>query len=82
MSFNENIKKSLYWGHVLKMALFLIIIISLFTLVFQTGGALFSGDFDTVYNVHFANKQWVRFFLTKTTVSVLYAMYVVNKRIK
>ncbi len=82
MSFSENIKKSLYWGHVLKMALFLIIIISLFTLVFQTGGALFSGDFDTVYNVHFANKQWVRFFLTKTTVSVLYAIYVVNKRMK
>ncbi|MBA6155770.1 hypothetical protein H3Z83_04430 [Tenacibaculum sp. S7007] len=82
MSFSENIKKSLYWGHVLKMALFLIIIISLFSLIFQTGGALFSGDFDTVYNVHFANKQWVRFFLTKIVVSILYAMYVVNKRMK
>ncbi|MGB1042629.1 MAG: hypothetical protein ACPGU6_04485 [Tenacibaculum sp.] len=81
MSFSENVKKSFYWGHVLKMAIFLIVIITIFSLVFQTGGALFSGDFDTVYNVHFANKQWVRFFLTKTAVSIIYAMYVVNKRI-
>ena len=82
MSFSKNSKQSLFWINVLKLAIFLIIIISLFSVIFKTGGALFSGDFETVYNFHFANKLWMRFFLPKVVVSIFYAVYVVNKRMK
>ena len=82
MSFTTNIKKGSFWINVLKMASIFLIIVAAFSLFFKTGGAIFSGDFETVYNVHFANSQWVRFWLSKIVISLLYAMYTVNKNMK
>lgn len=80
MSFTNNIKKGFFWINVLKIGLVFLLVVAGFSLFFKTGGAIFSGDFETVYNVHFANNQWVRFWLSKIVISLLYAMYTVNKK--
>lgn len=82
MSLSKNIKKALFWKHVARVAIVFLIIVSLFSLVFKTGGALFSGDFETINKVHFANNQWIRFFLSKIVITLIYSMYTVNKNMK
>ncbi|CAL2102158.1 conserved protein of unknown function [Tenacibaculum sp. 190130A14a] len=82
MSLANNIKKGFFWINVLKIGMVFLLVVAAFSLFFKTGGAIFSGDFETVYNVHFANNQWVRFWLSKIVISLLYAMYTVNKKMK
>lgn len=82
MSLAKNIKKGFFWINVLKIGLVFLLVVAAFSLFLKTGGAIFSGDFETVYNVHFANNQWVRFWLSKIVISLLYAMYTVNKKMK
>ena len=82
MSFTKNIQKPLFWKNVVRIAIPFLLIVTVFSLLFKTGSAVFSGDFDTVYNVHFANKQWIRFWLSKVVIALLYGMYVSNKNMK
>ncbi|WP_428740699.1 hypothetical protein [Tenacibaculum sp.] len=82
MSLIKNIQKGSFWFNVLKIGIPFVLIVAIFSLLFKTGGAIFSGDFETVYNVHFANKQWIRFWLSKIVIAVIYSMYIVNKKMK
>ncbi len=82
MSFIKNIQKGLFWVNVLKVSIPFLVFVVLFSLVVNSGGALFSGDFETVSNINFSEGKWKRFWLTKVTVSILYAIYVVNKKTK
>ena len=82
MSFIKNIQKGSFWINVVKVGIPFLVVVALFSLLFKTGGAFFSGDFETVYNVHFANKQWIRFWLSKIVITVIYSMYTVNKKMK
>ncbi len=82
MSLIKNIQKGSFWINVLKVGTPFLMIVAVFSLLFKTGGAIFSGDFETVYNVHFANKQWFRFWLSKIVIALIYSMYIVNKKTK
>lgn len=82
MSLIKNIQKGSFWVNVVKVGTPFLVVVALFSLLFKTGDAIFSGDFETVYNVHFANKQWIRFWLSKIVITVIYSMYIVNKRMK
>ncbi|CAM1334819.1 hypothetical protein [Tenacibaculum aestuariivivum] len=82
MSFSKNIQKGSFWVNVLKVSIPFLVFVTLFSLLVNSGGALFSGDFETVNTVNFSEGKWKRFWLTKVTVSVLYAIYVVNKKTK
>ncbi|OSY87345.1 hypothetical protein WH52_11905 [Tenacibaculum holothuriorum] len=82
MGLQNNIKRGLFWKHVFRVAVVFLIVVALFSLVFKTGGALFSGDFETINKVHFANNQWIRFWLSKIVIALIYAMYTVNKNMK
>jgi hypothetical protein len=82
MSLIKNIQKGNFWINVLKVGIPFLIIVAVFSLLFKTGGAVFSADFETVYNVHFANKQWIRFWLSKIVIALIYSIYIVNKKTK
>ncbi|CAL2086195.1 hypothetical protein LNI90_01675 [Tenacibaculum dicentrarchi] len=82
MSFSKNIQQGSFWINVLKISVPFLIFVTIFSLLVNSGSALFSGDFETVNNINFSEGKWQRFWLTKLTVSVLYAIYVVNKKTK
>ncbi|KAB1157434.1 hypothetical protein F7018_10945 [Tenacibaculum aiptasiae] len=82
MSFGKNIQKRIFWINLLKVSIPFLIFVTLFSLLLNSGKALFAGDFEKVNEIHFSEKKWVRFWLTKVTVSVLYGMYTVNKKMK
>ncbi|MCF2873559.1 MULTISPECIES: hypothetical protein [unclassified Tenacibaculum] len=82
MSFGKNIQKRIFWINVLKVSIPFLIFVTLFSLLVNSGKALFTGDFEKVNTINFSEKKWVRFWLTKVTVSVLYGMYIVNKKMK
>ena len=80
MSFKQNIKNPIYWKHTLRLTLTFLVIVSLFSLFFNSVKDIISGNFDAVYQAHFANNLWMRFFLNKVVISLIYAMYSVNKK--
>ena len=82
MSLLKNIQKGSFWINVLKVGIPFLVFVALFSLLVNSGGALFSGDFETVNTINFSDNKWKRFWITKVTVSILYAIYVVNKKTK
>ncbi len=82
MPLQKNVFKKLFWMNVLKIGLPFLLIVTLFTLLFNSAGDIFSGNFDAVHKVHFANKQWVRFWLSKIVISLIYGIYLTNKKMK
>ncbi|PKH50606.1 hypothetical protein CXF68_07810 [Tenacibaculum sp. Bg11-29] len=82
MSLLKKIKKGSFWVNVLKVGVPFLVFVALFSIVVNSGGALFSGDFEIVNTINFSEGKWKRFWLTKATVSILYAVYVVNKKTK
>ncbi|WP_271406704.1 hypothetical protein [Tenacibaculum soleae] len=82
MSLLKKIQKGNFWINVLKVSVPFLVFVTLFSLLVNSGSALFSGDFETVNAINFSENKWQRFWLTKVTVSILYAIYVVNKKTK
>lgn len=82
MSLQQNFLKKLFWINVLKIGIPFLIVVTLFALIFTSGGSIFSGDFKAVYETHFADKRWVRFWLSKVVISIIYGVYITNKKMK
>lgn len=82
MSLGKNIKNPTFWVNVFKVGFPFFVIVTIFSLLFNTGGAIFSGDWNAVYEYHFANNRWIRFLLQKTVISTMYGMYMSNKNMK
>ena len=82
MTFFEKIKQPGFWVNVLKIAIPFLFIVTLFSLVFNSGKDIFSGDFATVNEINFSNKKWIRFWLSKIVISLIYGIYISNKNTK
>jgi len=82
MTFFQKISTSLFWKNVFRIGIPFFIIVTLFSLFFQNGKAIFSGDFNTVYQNNFADLKWVRFWLPKVVISLIYGIYITNKNTK
>lgn len=82
MSLIKNFTKGAFWINVLKIGIPFLLIVTLFTLLFNSAGDIFSGDFDKVNETHFSNKKWVRFWLSKIVISFIYGIYITNKKMK
>lgn len=82
MALLKNIQNLLFWKNVLKISLPFLLIVAVFSLLFNTGKAIFSGDWHTVYEYHFANNRWIRFWLSKFVISIFYGIYITNKNMK
>jgi hypothetical protein len=82
MALHKNIGKGIFWINTLKVGIPFFLVVTLFSLMFNSAGDIFSGNFDVVVERHFSNKRWVRFFLSKIVISIMYGMYTTNKRMK
>ena len=82
MALHKNIRKSLFWLNTFKIGIPFFLIVTIFSLLFNSASDIFSGNFDKVAEVHFTNKKWVRFFLGKIVISIMYGMYITNKKMK
>lgn len=82
MSLKQNLKNPLFWKNVLKVGVPFFVFVAIFSLLFNTGSAIFNGNWNRVYEFHFANNRWVRFLLQKGIISILYGMYICNKKMR
>lgn len=82
MTFFQKVQQPSFWVNVLKITIPFLIIVTLFSLFFNSGKAIFSGDFETVNEINFSNKKWVRFWLSKVVISLIYGIYISNKNTK
>ncbi len=82
MTFLERLQTSNFWKNVLKVSIPFFIIVTIFSLFINSFSAIFSGDFDTVYQTNFANNKWQSFWGYKMLFSILYGMYMTNKSTK
>lgn len=82
MTFIEKIKSPGFCTNVFKIAIPFFIIVTLFSLVMNSGGALFSGDFERVSEINFSEGKWQSFWGVKLVVSLLYAFYITVKKTK
>ncbi len=82
MTFLEKIKAPGFWLNMFKIAVPFFIVVTLFSLIINSGGALFSGDFESVNEVNFSEGKWQKFWAVKIVVSLLYAFYITVKKTK
>ena len=82
MTFLQKIQQPSFWVNVLKIAIPFLIIVTLFSLFFNSGKDIFAGDFKAVNEFNFSNKKWIRFWLSKTVISLIYGIYISNKNTK
>lgn len=82
MALFQKMQQIGFWVNVLKIAIPFLIIVTIFSLVFSSGKLILSGDFNTVYELNFSNKKWIRFWLSKIVISLIYGIYTANKNTK
>ena len=82
MALFQKIQQPGFWVNVLKIAIPFLIIVTIFSLVFNSGKLILSGDFNAVNELNFSNKKWIRFWLSKIVISLIYGIYTANKNTK
>ena len=82
MTFIEKIKSPGFCTNLFKIAIPFFIVVTLFSLVMNSGRALFSGDFERVLEMNFSEGKWQSFWGVKILVSLLYAFYITIKKTK
>ena len=82
MTFFQKIQQGGFWVNVFKIAIPFLIVVALISLFMNSGSAIFSGDFTTVNEINFSNKKWIRFWLSKVVISLIYGIYTSNKNTK
>ncbi len=82
MNFLQKIKQQEFWSNVLKVAIPFFIIVTLFSLFFNSWKAIFAGDWAVVSEINFDAGKWKIFWGTKVVICFIYGMYVTNKNMK
>ncbi|TXD54015.1 MULTISPECIES: hypothetical protein [unclassified Polaribacter] len=82
MTFKEKIKQPIFWNNVAKITIPFFIIVVLISLLWNSWGAIFSGDFAKVNELNFADGKWKNFWVSKILISFFYGIYVTNKKTK
>ena len=82
MTFLQKISTLEFWKNTFKIGFTFLIIVTLFSLFMNSGKAIFSGDFASVYETNFSNLKWVRFWLPKIVICLIYGIYNTNKNTK
>ena len=82
MSFLDKIKQPIFWTSFAKIALPFFIIVVVISLLMNSFSEIFSGDFETVNQINFAEGKWKNFFGFKIVFSTVYGLYTTNKKMK
>ena len=80
MSILRKIQQSLFWKNIVKIMIPFFIIVTIFSLIFSSTKAIFSGNFEVVYNTHFSDGKWIHFLGVKLIFSFIYAIWITNKK--
>ena len=82
MGFTDKIKQPLFWRNFAKIAIPFFILVIVVSLLLESSGAIFSGDFESVNQENFANGKWKTFFGFKVVFTFVYALFITNKNMK
>lgn len=80
MGMLDNFKNKQYWIEVLKLGVIFFVLFMGFSLLFAQFSNVFSGNFAQIYQEEWADGKWVNDVLLKGAISLVYAMYMVSKR--
>ena len=80
MGMLDNFKNKQYWIVVLKLGVIFFVLFMGFSLLFAQFSNVFSGNFAQIYQEEWADGKWVNDVLLKGAISLVYAMYMVSKR--
>ena len=76
----RNIKEALFWKNMVKIMIPFFIVVTIFSLILSDSKNIFSGNFSTVYNIHFSDGKWFYFLGVKFIFSFIYAVWITNKK--
>jgi hypothetical protein len=82
MTFKEKIQQPIFWKNVAKITVPFFVIVVLISLLWNSSGAIFSGDFAKVNELNFTDGKWKNFWASKILISFFYGIYVTNKKTK
>ena len=82
MSLFKKMKEASYWVNFCKVAIPFFVIFVVITLLWNSGSAIFSGDFETVNQLNFSNGKWRAFFGSKLLGSIIYGVWMTTKNTK
>lgn len=82
MSLFNKMKTRGYWVNFSKVAIPFFLIFVVISLLWNSGGAIFSGNFDMVNEVNFSNGKWKPFFGSKLIGSIIYGIWMTSKNTK
>lgn len=82
MSFFLKIKQKFFWQNTLKTAVAFFIFVTIISLLMNSWRDIFVGDFAQVTEANFNNGKWIEFWSYKVVLSVLYGIYMTNKKMK
>lgn len=80
MGFSDKLRNKQYWIEVFKLGIIFFVLFMGFSLLFAQFSNVFSGNFAQIYEEEWANGKWIKDVALKGTISLVYSMYMVNKR--
>ncbi|CAM1373357.1 hypothetical protein [Tenacibaculum xiamenense] len=80
MSILKKIQQPLFWKNVAKVAIPFFIVVTIFSLVLNSSKDIFSGNFNAVYETNFSNGKWINFWGFKVIFSLIYGVWITNKK--
>lgn len=80
MGFLDNLKNKQFWIEVLKLGVIFFVLFMGFSLLFAQFSNVFSGNFAQIYQEEWADGKWLSDVALKGSISLVYAMYMVSKR--
>lgn len=82
MGLMDNFKNKQFWIEVLKLAVIFFVLFMGFSTLIAHFSDVFSGNFASIYEEEWADGKWVNDVLVKALISIVYAIYMVNRRMK
>jgi len=82
MSLFKKMKSVGYWKNFAKIAVPFFLIFVVISLLWNSGKAIFSGDFQSVYENQFSKGKWLPFFASKLLGSIIYGIWMTSKHTK
>lgn len=80
MTFLEKAKTGIFWKNVLKISITFFIILIVISLLFNSFSSIIDFDIEAIKSQNFTEGKWKTFFITKSVVSLLYGIWVTNRK--
>jgi len=81
MGILDNFKNKQFWIEVLKLGIIFFVLFMGFSLLIAHFSNVISGNFEQIYQEEWADGKWVGDVALKGTISFVYAIYMISRRI-